>query len=697
MATDTARRRWADLILWWGAAVALAILAWWPLLRGAGLIGGDIYTYFFPLKLWYAWWVKRGTIPFWNALVGHGFPTLGESQTAIFYPSNLILYRFLSVNMAYNISHIAHYVLAFGFTCLFAAAMGLGRWGACFAALVVVYGWFPARSCLEWAAVTGAWLPAILWAASRYLQTGQPRFWFLLQAAVALQLLAGHYHLAFITWLALAAVVLIRFRWWQGHQLRRVAAVAAALVAGVLVASVQLLSTWELKQRSHRAEPVFLEREITYGAVPVPYLAQLLLPWHFYPKMTDPLWRSQFFGRYYTNQAEAHLYFGYPAMLLALGLLVRRRERRLAVLGVVLTAAGVVLATGVLVPVLKALPGFGYFTGPGRYGLLAQVGVALVAGRQLDALVGMMRRCLARAATLAALFGAAWFEYTWVAALVQIAGITFDPPIEYLSRGLSPLQNVLPATARVLGKSENALTLLGVSQLPAYIGLSPREYLDGPGAIPFRWNKPPTERVLRWLDWAGVRYIVTADTLPFLSRWPVEIVWHAPDPFVAQLLGAARQQPLRVYRLKQSRGRAYTVPADTPLERLKPYAKRPDRIQPVRWIDVRANEVEIVVDVAEPSLVVLTDLFYPGWTVLVDGCPAQPLAASMFRAVRVPAGEHRVLWRYRPTWLWPGLALAVLVGLADVALLVISVVTRRRRRRHGVREEHDRESEELAP
>ena len=692
MTTEPARSRCLDLIIWWTAAVALAVLAWWPLLRGAGLIGGDIYTYFFPLKLWYAWWVKRGSIPFWNALVGHGFPTLGESQTAIFYPSNLILYRFLSVNMAYNLTHVAHYVLAFGFTCLLASAMGLGRWGACFAALVLVYGWFPARSCLEWAAVTGAWLPAVLWAAMRYMQTGRLTYWLALQVAVALQLLAGHYHLAFVTCLALGAVLAFRFAWWRPAMAARMVSVLVALVAGGLISSAQLLSTWELKQRSHRAEAVFLEREITYGAVPLPYLAQTVMPWRFYPKMHDPSWRSDFFGRYYTNQAEAHLYFGYPAMLLALAALLRRRNGSLLLLGMTLVAGGIVLATGILVPVLKHLPGFGYFTGPGRYGLLAQLGIALLAGHQLDALWRGIRTRLARAGGLTLLFGASWFEYTWVAAAVQIAGITLDPPIDYFSRGLSPLQSVLPTTVRVLGKSENALTLLGLSQLPAYIGLSPREYLDGPGAIPFRWNKPPTERVLRWLDWAGVEYVVTAEPLPFLSRWPVEIIWHAPDPFVAQLLGAARQEPVRVYRIKGARGRAYLVPANTPSDRLEPYAKPPERIRPVQWLEIRANEVEILVRADEPSLLVLTDLMYPGWSVLVDGKPARPVTASMFRAVHVPAGQHTVVWRYRPTWLATGLWLAAVVLGSDVALVLAGLA---RRRRHG-KEDSAGETQELA-
>jgi hypothetical protein len=655
----------ADIVTWWVAAIGLACLAWHDLLRGAGLIGGDIYTYFFPLKTWYAWALKNGEIPFWNPLVGHGFPTLGESQTGVFYPFHLLLYRYLEVNTAYNLSLILHYVLLCGFTCHYAASLGVSRYAALLAAVVFVYGWFPARSCLEWAAVTGAWMPGILWASQQFLRTGQWRYWLGMEFFFALQLLAGHYHLSFITLLATVGQTawwaLVRRYWW------RAALGLVAFLAGLALGSVHVLSTWELKERSHRAEAVFKEGEIYYGKIPLAYLWQMVAPWKFYPRMKDQSWRDQFFGSYYTNQVEAHLYFGMLPLGLAVGALFWRRAPGVLGIWLVLGVMGLLLATAVPLVLLRHVPGFGYFTGSGRYGIMTQMAVALWAARGLDRLRTAVRRPWIQGAVLLGTGLGTWWDLMWVASQVQITRTTSNPPVRFLSRGESPLQSFLKRDVRIFGESENALTLVGVSQLPAYIGLSPWEYLDGPGANPVRWTRPPEGRDLRWLRWAGVTYVLRAEPLPYQSKWPVDLVWYFPDPAVAVLLGRPPETPIRVYRLRGARGRAYLVPASTPLSALEPFHEPEPPIKPVRDVQIAANEVIVDVAVSEPSILVLTDLDYDGWHVEVEGREAQGLRASIFRAVLLPPGSHRVRWWYRPTWLVPGLILAALVLTAQVA------------------------------
>jgi uncharacterized membrane protein YfhO len=59
------------------------------------------------------------------------------------------------------------------------------------------------------------------------------------------------------------------------------------------------------------------------------------------------------------------------------------------------------------------------------------------------------------------------------------------------------------------------------------------------------------------------------------------------------------------------------------------------------------------------AYVVLSDVFYPGWTATIDDQPAQVYPANFaFRAVLVPPGEHRVTFTFEPVTWRVGLAIS---------------------------------------
>ncbi len=61
------------------------------------------------------------------------------------------------------------------------------------------------------------------------------------------------------------------------------------------------------------------------------------------------------------------------------------------------------------------------------------------------------------------------------------------------------------------------------------------------------------------------------------------------------------------------------------------------------------NAVLLDVDTDRNSVVILHDIYYPGWEATVDGKPAQILRANLlFRGVEVGPGQHRVEFRFRP-------------------------------------------------
>lgn len=61
---------------------------------------------------------------------------------------------------------------------------------------------------------------------------------------------------------------------------------------------------------------------------------------------------------------------------------------------------------------------------------------------------------------------------------------------------------------------------------------------------------------------------------------------------------------------------------------------------------------------------VTTDAYYPGWRAYVDGVRTPVYRANVaFRAIEVPQGEHRIVYRYEPSWLPPVVALELLSSL----------------------------------
>ena len=91
------------------------------------------------------------------------------------------------------------------------------------------------------------------------------------------------------------------------------------------------------------------------------------------------------------------------------------------------------------------------------------------------------------------------------------------------------------------------------------------------------------------------------------------------------------------------------------------------------------DEVALRVTTPTPALLLLADMMAPGWSVEVDGEPAEILTADLvLRAVALDRGDHDVVFRYRDPSVQTGLILT-LVGLAVLAgLFALPFVLERR-------------------
>jgi len=711
-------------VVWLGVtavALVLTMLFWGPLWEGGTLIGGDTFSYYFPQKTFLSDSLKRGEFPLWNPLVGAGYPIVAESQTGVLYPPTLLFYRFLDVQGAYSANQLFHYVAAFLGMWAVGRRYRLSHAGAMLAALIYVYGWFAPRICLEWAIIGGAYLPWCVWIVEGWLVSRRRRTLLWLAPVFGLFLLAGHFHLAFVSTLGLTAYVLLRCvfldregaapaepRVGNDAQLRSqlsgscalpavhpqtrwsdLAAFFAVLVTGYLLASVQLGPSLELMTRSQRQE-FDQGNDPGYGHIPPWYLTQILSSWIWYLPESDPDQALFHVGAFAypcsTNKVEAHLYFGMVPLLLVLGvvaqgLLTQRRWpfSRALTHWLIIGGLALLLATGWPFLVLKHFPGFGYFRGAGRYSILTAFAVALLAGAGFDQWLPRGRAGSRPSTAKSGLRGCGWLLIvsltTWDLFLVSrwvTYAVMRDFPLIASLRETSEVRGVLDQSTRPVrlwSRGQNAATIESHSAYPVYLGLGPREYFDPQLATHFHEdedldNPAAVAQQVDWLRRNGVTHVLSFVPLEE-SQWSVRLVFRGLDQLLSRVWDRY-DSPLYVYECVDAPGRV----VDGQGGRLE-----------IEAFEQTANRLALTVSPQADSTVVVRELAYPGWEVTVDGVPTPSrVVDSMYRGVDVSAGSHRIEWTYHPRSLWLGLAVSAVTLLAWVLVY----------RRANVRHEPDR-------
>mgnify|MGYP002638953834 CR=1 FL=1 len=663
----------AEWLLVIGLAFALTYVFFAPLWIGGGLIGGDLYTYFLPQKQFFAERLADGEFPLWNNRSGYGYPLIAESQTGAFYPPHLALYSTLDVTTAYNLNQLLHYIATFIMVWLYAREVGVRAGGAILAALIYTYGWFPPRLCLEWAIIGGMYLPLQLWLVERFLKTGHWRYPIWMSVAGGTQLLAGHFNLAFI--IDVVIVLYVPLRLWFAKEgvaettlaskPKTLGLTAAALTLGFALAAVQLAPTLELKQASQRTGDIEGgDFDPGYGHIPPLYLSQVFASWWWWyapdidrdralENLDTLAWSAG------TNQAEAHLYFGLIPLMLVLGAVAWRttRERiltRFHIAWFVLGLAALAYATGWLIPILQYVPGFTFFRGPGRYGVVTTLGMAIAAGSALHLFLEKRRTCVALGVVVAVLALTTW-EFRYISRYVTYAFQLDQTPVHQLSK--SPVKAKLVEfgePVRLHAPGPNQTNLLGVSSVPEYLGLGPAEYYEPDlKARPLGDARNPAtaKEFAEWASRHGITHVLSFELLPKTPDW--RLVSAEPDPFL-NFAWARGYEPIYLYHRTAPAWRAC-------------FEHEGKQSQAVisRY---EANEVGIQIDAPQSGRVVLRDLMFPGWEVTVDGKPAEAIRHErLFRAVEVSPGTHTILWAYRPASLRIGIwisAAAILVLLA---------------------------------
>jgi uncharacterized membrane protein YgdD (TMEM256/DUF423 family) len=157
---------------------------------------------------------------------------------------------------------------------------------------------------------------------------------------------------------------------------------------------------------------------------------------------------------------------------------------------------------------------------------------------------------------------------------------------------------------------------------------------------------------------------------PFPRAWVVHAVEVIPDEEMALVRLSADEFDLR-------RAAVVAQPPDTSLP-------GPRDGSSARVTAFGPNEIRIAVEAVDNGLLVLSEIYYPGWRASVDGAPARLIRADgILRGVPVPEGQHTVRVWYVPSSVRVGLAISVLALVGSVGGWLLA-------NRHSVAASHAR-------
>ncbi len=686
----------------------------------------DQGDFFYPLKLYTAERLRAGGIPLWNPLSGAGEPWLANGQAGVFYPPTF-LFLLPSAALAGALFLLLHFAIAAGGAWKFLKDENVSDSGALLGAAACTASGFAASLSVYWNHF-GAWayLPAI----AALARAGFPRRRSVLgfAALVGLQAMAGSPEISAAT-VALAAALAwsprAEFPEPQEERPRsfRMRRFAAGVGLGIALAAWVIAPMGELALHSDRRHPLPVE-ERNAGAATLrdaasvagftapsfggAYLASLFLPLFVVVAAG-----GAFLEDHRRRLAVVLGAFAVVGLVLAAGAPPGSWLRALPPLDrvrypakwLVFPSFAVAMLAGLGFDALRFAPPEGR-----RRSVVGLAAVAALAAAALSPLSAPVRLCCgvgAAAVGLAALgagrrplagslLGAA-AAAGLVGALAlgpgALSGFTDEASLSRCSESVLALSRV---AGRVVTPPMGALW--GWTLRDGAFGelvRRQREALIGYSNLPCR---VPTVRTAAPLPTAAAAAIARSigpaeDALP-AGAASGRVLWtpFPPERLPSKKIGDFFRAPLAPYRPRLSYVRGYRVERDRTRAWERVAAGEVDLTREVlldrrpvpdpaggeerplllaRLAEDAPERVVAEVTASYGGLLVLTDLDYPGWIAEEDGRRLPILAADgWFRAVALPAGTHRVVFRYRPLAFYAGAAIS---ALALAAMLVVGL------------------------
>ncbi len=764
-----ARRRvhdvWRDVLML-GVIGAATAGFFWRLLAGqvwmpAG--GGDLAQFLYPTYTFAAEWWTRGVIPLWNPYLFGGMPFVGDIQSGIFYPINLLTFllsdpltfrdmEFLSVLhfwiagagmylfLRFGKFHVSGFTFQVSSNDLKPETLNLSHFPALAGAIAFEFSdlFITHFGNLNLIA-TIAWLPLTLLFYRRAQTDGRPGLSVVAGVLLGIAFLAGHIQLflfIIIALMLLAIGMMIENRIRLADSVHYIGGLVIVALVSFGIAAPVLLPSIEMTQNTVRATYVY--EQAAQFSLPPAELIGMLVP-GFFGRGPQNAWGPW-------SRVEVG-YIGILPLVLAFLALILRRDSAtkffgaLALIGLALALGGYAILHGWL---YQLAPGFGQLRAPARFIVLMDFALATLAAFGFDALIRSLPDAIENT------FRRIARVLPWVFLLIAVPTAAAAYSILILGQGqdavlFTRIANAMNALAffllllalsigLIIARATRffqpmlwstlavALIFFDLFSLGAYVDAStddPSRAFEHPDAIAFfksdgnfyridaretgvdnLWQ-PDTSMLYGLFDVNGDNPLVLADfdrywksldsrsspLYDLLNTKYLIVRKNAPVDQNKFRLAFDGEPGLNIFENTRVLPRAFIVANTRIVDHAHALdAMRAPDFDPTQTVVLESgnaltgsargdakivgygpNEILLDVNTSDAGVLVLSEIFYPGWRAWVDDREVEVLRANyLFRAIPVPAGAHRVRLLYDPLSLKIGAGLFGLTALTSI-------------------------------
>lgn len=608
--TPLSHWRWLAL-----TSFVLLLFYWTPLLSPDATIQWNAVDLHYPAQQYFSQQMKAGHLPHWANYVLAGFPMLSDPQTGGFYPLNWPFFLLGVTPLAIQMEIAFHALIAIcGAFLLLRRLTAQGPAALAGAFSYGLGGYFAAHSSHVGMMQSAALLPWLLYCYDR-AATGNRISWLARAAAVA----GGCFLTGSLSSGIVALLALLLFAIWRRLHLADMAIVSVAALALAAVVWLPAITFWNYTRPDNFFQP------LTAGA------------------LTTLLWPNALgiFSGVYQGKGDltqTYLYSGLLLLPLA-GFALRNKGLRLP--------AALLVGVPLIFSLVHSADHF--FAAALGLSILATYGIIEAQIHWRQQWLGLL---------LVALF-----------ALDLCAWNSWYNPLAYARTSYKALS----------GDGEEALRKLGATLPNGYrVEIPPRFALFG------SMNSPLLTRVessggfnpLTLATWRDYRQAALRNER-LIDGLSAALVVSPRDEKILGNEGVLRRayfapNVVGVASLDESRLRLPSLdPARDALVQSPFPGVKQDHEARVLAITVTEQGVRVKYAAASPSLLKVTNAYYPGWQASVTGQPIEVLRVdhALLGAV-VPAGEHEVVFAFETKHFAAGAAAS---GFAALALLLLSL------------------------